>query len=48
MRDRPGTAGERDGLAHVPAHQLVGRNVGETVALPGRPGPVTHVVVAVE
>jgi len=29
-------------------HQLVGRNVGETVALPGRPGPVMHVVVAVE
>ena len=29
-------------------HQLLGRNVGETVALPGRPGPVMHVVVAVE
>jgi transcription elongation GreA/GreB family factor len=28
--------------------QLLGRNVGETVALPGRPGPVMHVVVAVE
>ena len=28
--------------------QLLGRNVGETVALPGRPGPVLHVVVAVE
>ena len=29
-------------------HQLLGRNVGETVALPGRPGPVMHVVAAVE
>jgi transcription elongation GreA/GreB family factor len=28
--------------------QLVGRNVGETVTLPGRPGPVMQVVVAVE
>ena len=28
--------------------QLLGRNLGETVALPGRPGPVMHVVVAVE
>jgi len=28
--------------------QLVGRNVGETVTLPGRPGPIMQVVVAVE
>jgi len=28
--------------------QLVGRNVGETVTLPGRTGPVMHVVVTVE
>ena len=28
--------------------QLVGRKLGETVALPGSPGPVTHAVVAVE
>ena len=29
-------------------HQLVGRNAGETVALPGQSGPVLHVVAAVE
>ncbi len=28
--------------------QLLGRNISDTVTLPGRPSPVTHVVMAVE